>query len=97
MLSHFSRVRLSDPTDSSPPGSPVPGILQARTLEWVKISIEVNNVFHAKVSTIKDRNGVDLTEAKGKGEKERYTHPNAEFQRIARRERNPSSVISAKQ
>ena len=26
---------LCDPTDSSPPGSPVPGILQARTLEWV--------------------------------------------------------------
>ena len=26
---------LGDPTDSSPPGSPVPGILQARTLEWV--------------------------------------------------------------
>ena len=25
---------LCDPTDSSPPGSPVPGILQARTLEW---------------------------------------------------------------
>ena len=29
---------LCDPTDSSPPGSPVPGILQARTLEWVAIS-----------------------------------------------------------
>ena len=27
-----------DPTDGSPPGSPVPGILQARTLEWVAIS-----------------------------------------------------------
>ena len=27
-----------DPTDSSPPGSAVPGILQARTLEWVAIS-----------------------------------------------------------
>ena len=27
-----------DPIDSSPPGSPVPGILQARTLEWVAIS-----------------------------------------------------------
>ena len=27
-----------DPTDSSPPGSPVPGILQARTLEWVAIA-----------------------------------------------------------
>ena len=28
---------LCDPRDSSPPGSPVPGILQARTLEWVAI------------------------------------------------------------
>ena len=36
--SRFSRVRLCDPTDGSPPGSPVPGILQARTLEWVAIS-----------------------------------------------------------
>ena len=27
-----------DPIDGSPPGSPVPGILQARTLEWVAIS-----------------------------------------------------------
>ena len=29
---------LCDPRDDSPPGSPVPGILQARTLEWVAIS-----------------------------------------------------------
>ena len=29
---------LCDPTDGSPPGSPVLGILQARTLEWVAIS-----------------------------------------------------------
>ena len=29
---------LCDPIDGSPPGSPVPGILQARTLEWVVIS-----------------------------------------------------------
>ena len=29
---------LCDPMDCSPPGSPVPGILQARTLEWVAIS-----------------------------------------------------------
>ena len=35
-------------------------------------------------------------EARGKGEKERYTHLNAEFQRIARRVRKPSSVINAK-
>ena len=30
---------LCDPRDDSPPGSPVPGILQARTLEWVAISL----------------------------------------------------------
>ena len=29
---------LCDPIGGSPPGSPVPGILQARTLEWVAIS-----------------------------------------------------------
>ena len=29
---------LCDPIDGSPPGSPIPGILQARTLEWVSIS-----------------------------------------------------------
>ena len=42
LLSRFSRVRLwatpCDPIDGSPSGSPVPGILQARTLEWVAIS-----------------------------------------------------------
>ena len=29
---------LCDPIDSSPPGSPIPGILQARTVEWAAIS-----------------------------------------------------------
>ena len=38
LLSHLSRVRLCDPIDGSPPGCPIPGILQARTLEWVAIS-----------------------------------------------------------
>ena len=38
LLSRFSRVLLCGPIDGSPPGSPVPGILQARTLEWVAIS-----------------------------------------------------------
>ena len=36
--SRQSCLTLCDPIDSSPPGSPVPGILQARTLEWVAIS-----------------------------------------------------------
>ena len=35
-------------------------------------------------------------EAKSKGEKERYTHLNAEFQRITRRDKKASSVISSK-
>ena len=38
---------LCDPTDGSPRGSPVPGILQARTLEWVAISF--SNVWKWKV------------------------------------------------
>jgi len=33
---------LCDPIDSSPRGSPDPGILQARTLEWVAISFSTN-------------------------------------------------------
>ena len=39
LLSRFSRcLTLCNPKDGSPPGSPIPGILQARTLEWVAIS-----------------------------------------------------------
>ena len=36
--SHQSCPTLCDPRDGNPPGSPVPGVLQARTLEWVAIS-----------------------------------------------------------
>ena len=39
---------------------------------------------------------VKRREEKGKGDKERYKHLNAEFQRIAREIREPSSVINAK-
>ena len=39
---------------------------------------------------------VKRREAKSKGEKERYKHMNAEFQRIARRDKKPSSAINAK-
>ena len=38
---------LCDPVDSSPPGAPVPGILQARTLDWVAISF--SNAWKGKV------------------------------------------------
>ena len=47
LLSCFSRVRLCNPIDGSPPGSSVPGILQARILEWVAISFS-NACMHAK-------------------------------------------------
>ena len=39
---------------------------------------------------------VKRRESKSKGEKERYTHLNAEFQRRARREKKPFSLINAK-
>ena len=39
-----SCLTLCDPIDGSPPGSPIPGILQARTLEWVAISF--SNAIH---------------------------------------------------
>ena len=38
LLSRLSCPTLCDPVNGSPPGSLVPGILQARTLEWVAIS-----------------------------------------------------------
>ena len=38
---------MCNPRDSSPPGSPIPGILQARTLEWVAISFS-NVCMHAE-------------------------------------------------
>ena len=37
-----SCLTLCDPTDGNPPGSPIPGILQARTLEWVAISFSMS-------------------------------------------------------
>ena len=39
---------------------------------------------------------VERREVKGKGDKERYTHLNAEFQRMARRDKKAFTVISAK-
>ena len=48
---------LCDPIDGSPPGSPVPGILQARTLEWVAISF--SNAWNWKVK-VKTLSGVRL-------------------------------------
>ena len=43
---------LCDPTDGSPPGSPVPGILQARTLEWVAVSFSKAWKWKVKVESL---------------------------------------------
>ena len=43
---------LCDPIDSSPPGSPIPGILQARTLEWVSISFSNAWKWKVKVKSL---------------------------------------------
>ena len=43
---------LCDPIDGSPPGSPVPGILQARTLEWVAISFSKVWKWKVKVKSL---------------------------------------------
>ena len=43
---------LCDPIDSSPPGSPVPGILQARTLKWVAISFSNAWKWKGKVKSL---------------------------------------------
>ena len=52
LLSHFSRVRLCNPMDGSPPGSPILGILQARTLEWVAISFSNAWKWKVKVKSL---------------------------------------------
>ena len=43
---------LCDPTDGSPPGSPIPEILQARTLEWVAISFSNAWKWKVKVKSL---------------------------------------------
>ena len=47
-----SCLTLWDPIDGSPPGSPIPGILQARTLEWVAISFSNAWKWKVKVQSL---------------------------------------------
>ena len=50
------------------PSSAMNAKKQRKTIEWVRLEIssrklDTNGIFHAKMGTIKDRNGIDLTEA----------------------------------
>ena len=47
-----SCLTLCDPVDGSPPGSPIPGILQARTLEWVAMSFSTAWKWKVKVKSL---------------------------------------------
>ena len=43
---------LCDPKDGSPSGSPVPGILQARTLEWVALSFSIDMYMYLQTNIL---------------------------------------------
>ena len=47
-----SFLTLCDPIDGSPPGSPVPGILQARTLEWVAVAFSGTDNVSVQFSSV---------------------------------------------
>ena len=52
-----SCLTLCDPIDGSPPGSAIPGILQARTLEWVAISFSNLEEVEGRVNAMTRRSG----------------------------------------
>ena len=59
-----SCLTLCDPVDGLPPGSPIPGILQARTLEWVAISFSQKLYRQAKAERIQHHQTSSSTNAK---------------------------------
>ena len=81
--------------DSLKPGSSIHEIFQARVLEWVAISFSRGSSRPGiepsspalQADALPSEPPGKPREAKGKGENERYTHLNAEFQRIARRDK----------
>ena len=58
-----------------------------QTRDLLKNIGDIKRMFQARMGMIKVRNSKDLREAKGKGERERYTQLNSEFQRITRRDK----------
>ena len=62
----------------------------------IKIILKKKKCKKTKWLSEEDLQIAEKREMKGKGEKERYKHLNAEFQRIARRDKKLSSVINAR-
>ena len=52
LLSHFTHVQLCNPIDGSPPGSAIPGILQAKTLDRVALSFSNAGKWKVKVKSL---------------------------------------------
>ena len=64
LLSHLSCPTLCGPVDGSPPGSPFPGVLQARALEWVALSkgdTQICEAFHVLKKKVKDKSSKNDT------------------------------------
>ena len=71
----------------------VPDIVQEAVIKTISKKMKCKKVKWLSKEALQITEG---KKKKGKGEKETYTHLNAEFQRIARRDKMPSSVINAK-
>ena len=82
--------------DSRLPSSSIHGIFQARVLEWSAIVSVTITIILTMMSEEALQIAVKRREAKSKGEKEGYTHLNAELQRIPRRDKKAFPVIRAK-
>ena len=82
LLSCFSHVlTLCEPIEGSPPGSPIPGTLQARTLEWVAISFSLGiHKFHLlkKKSFHCKKNSLKTSDIKNEHRKEQFTKGSAD-------------------
>ena len=70
-----SCLTLCDPIDGSPPGSPVPGILQARTLEWVAISFSNAWKWKVKVKSLSPVRLFAMTKASRRDKEHRQAGP----------------------
>ena len=86
-----SCLTVRDPMDCSLPGSSIHGIFQARVLEWDAIAFSAPMEKKCKKAKWLSEEALKIAvkrrEPKSKGEKEKYTHLNAEFKRIARRDK----------
>ena len=86
---------LCDPTDGSPPGSPFPGILQARVLEWVAISFSLTFFRGKQIKQFYKSNFKNSYTHKDEEEKKEVIERSQEAQAEKRRRRKPGAKGAA--